>query len=72
MKTANGVGFLRVGCIPRIRDIECCIYHGNIMATAFVQSLKEFLAFIVWIPDLIIVEITVTMHIVDVIPVLQH
>lgn len=67
-KTATS-GCLRVGCILRIRDVERCIHYRDVMAATFVQSVKEFLALIVWITILVIVEIAVTMHVINIIPI---
>lgn len=39
------------------------------MATALVKSLEEFLAFAVWISVFIVVKITVSVHVIDIIHV---
>lgn len=64
----KGRDYLRVGRIFRVRDVERRIHHRDIIATTFVESAEELLTFVVWIPVLVIVKISVAMHVIDVIP----
>lgn len=61
-------GNLRVRGVLRVWNVDSRIYNGNITTATAVQFVYELLTLSVWITMLIIVKVTVTMHIINVIP----
>lgn len=66
--TKHSGQYSRIRCIVRVRDIKSRVYKRN-EATAFrVQLVQEFLTILVRPMGLIVLEVTVTTHVVDIDP----
>lgn len=60
---------IRVGRIIRIRDVKSRIDDWDIVATTIVKLLQELLAFGITKTVWVVIEITVGLHVINVIPV---
>lgn len=60
--------YLRIRCIVRVWDIQSRVYERNEATSFRVQLVEEFLAILVRPVGLLVIEITVTTHVVDIDP----